>query len=170
MSYRGIREIAAEVSVGALEPRPIATLSKGDKRMTETIFTTGTPHFSISSKRLTRIVMRPGRSLSDALGLYTELSQDRGGVDLAVAIDGSDRASLQHRAGMPKQWFGYFLTMIGLCDGDTSLLENVAELFAGMDIEGAHPSMEAMLCAAEDFVILFERFPFANDTEEEAPF
>ncbi|PZQ49737.1 MAG: hypothetical protein DI556_09710 [Rhodovulum sulfidophilum] len=117
---------------------------------------------------MTRIVMERCDDLSMALNVYTALSQERGGVDLVLAIDGSERAKLPHRASMPKNWFGCFHTMIGLCDGDTSLLDNVTDLFSGIPIDGWQPSLEAMLCAAEDYVMIFDAFPI-SDMHQDAP-
>ena len=92
--------------------------------------------------------------LLTALVRYERIVRAQGGVHIHKAVDGTIREKFSHRHNMPHEWSAIFHTIIGLCDGSTELLEQVTDILASVELEVAQPSLEAMLCVAEDLVIL----------------
>ncbi len=117
----------------------------------------------IRHSTISHVVMERCGHLLTALSVYEVFVRELDGVDLAVAINGVDRASLAHRDGMPDDWAGYFGTTLGLCRGEIHLLQNVADILSGTKLEAAQPSFEAMLCVAEDLIIIAQAYPDPDD-------
>lgn len=117
----------------------------------------------IRHSTISHVVMERCGNLLAALSVYDAFTREIGGVDIATAIDGSDREFLPHRVGMPKDWAGYFATALSLCGGETHLLHNVTEILSGVRLEATQPSFEAMLCVAEDLIIIAKAYPDPDD-------
>lgn len=100
------------------------------------------------------ILNRP--SLLEALSCYEDTIGLRGGVELDRAIDGTPRDLLPHRQGMPMEWSAHLYTLMDLSLGDLrEFMGRVIDTFASVEIDPKQPSAEAMLCVAEDLIILF---------------
>lgn len=101
------------------------------------------------------IIARGCADLIVALEEYEEMIRRDGGVDVATAIDGTPRQTLPHRdPTMSFHWWDSYQAMLCLADGSMGLLEQVGLVLAPLDLESPGPSMEAMLCVAEDLTIL----------------
>lgn len=118
----------------------------------------------IRHSTISHVVMERCGNLLAALSVYEAFVRELGGVDISIAIDGTNREALPHRDGMPKDWAGYFATTLGLCGGETHLLHNITDILSGVNIEASQPSFEAMLCVAEDIDIISRNYPATDES------